>query len=86
MDVEESVLCIKQDREGVQYPVTGLQEGGKLSKLVALTFAPGKIRLTPAQSDEAKERLIEILSCLARLCGETAILMETLSATPRPSD
>ena len=87
MAVEERVLSIKRDREEVQLPVMGLQEeGGKLSKLLATTFASGRFRLTPAQSDEAKDRLVEILSCLTRISGETAILMETLAATQRLAD
>jgi len=59
----------------------GLQEaGGKLSKLLALTFVAGKFHLTPVQSDEVKDRLVELLGCLARICGETAILMESVAA------
>lgn len=87
MAVEERVLCIKRDRDGVQLPVMGLQEeGGKLSKLLATTFASGRFCLTPAHGEEAKDRLVEILSCLTRICGETAILMETLAATQHPAD
>lgn len=87
MAVEQRELCIKQDCDRAQLPVMGLQEeGGKLSKLVSTTFASGKFRLTAAQSDEAKDRLVDILSCLARICGETAVLMETLTTTRRLSD
>lgn len=63
----------------MQLPVLGLQEaGGKLSNLLTATFASGNFHLAPASSEEAKDRLMEMLSCLARICGETAVLAETL--------
>lgn len=79
MAAEETALCVKRDGDRVQVPVRGLQEEGrKLSKLASSTFASGRFRLTPAQSNEAKDQLAEILWCLARLCGEMAALMDTV--------
>lgn len=87
MGAEERALCIKADLDRVQLPVMGLQEeAGKLSKLLATTLAAGKFRLTPTKSDEAKDRLVEILSCLTRICGESAVLMESLTATQHLPD
>ena len=80
MGAEESI-AVRNDRDAVQFPVMGLQEaGGNLSKLLSLTFAAGKFRLSPAQCDEVRDRLVDLLGCLARICGETATLAETLAA------
>ena len=82
---DERALRINRDRDWVQLPVMGLQEaGGNLSKLLASTFAAGKFRLSPSATDEVKDRLVDILGCLARICGETALLMETVTARTAP--
>ena len=75
----EVSLALGNEQAPVQLPVLGLQEaGGRLSKLLTTTFASGNFHLAPATSDEARDRLVDMLSCLARICGETAILAQRL--------
>jgi hypothetical protein len=77
----EVAVALRNEQDPVQLPVLGLQEaGGKLSKLLTDTFASGNFHVAPATTDEAKDRLVDIFSCLARICGETAVLMERLAA------
>ena len=74
-------VALRNDRDSVALPVLGLQEdAGKLGKLLSVAFASGKFRLTPAQSDEAKDRMADILWCLARLCGEAGISLDDFAA------
>jgi len=74
-------VSLRNDRGRIHLPVLGLQEeAGKIGSLLTAAFASGKFRLTPAQSKEVKDRLADILWCVARLCGETGIAIQELAA------
>ena len=70
-------IALRNDRDRIELPVLGLQEAaGRLGKLLSVSFASGKLHLTPAQTSEVKDRMADALWCVARLCGETGISME----------
>ena len=74
-------IALRNDRDRIELPVLGLQEEtDRLRKLLSGAFASGKFHLTPAQSSEAKDRLADILWCLARLCVEAGVSMENVAA------
>jgi len=51
-------LSLRNDRDRIQLPVSGLQEeAGKIGSLLAEAFATGKFSVTQEQSKEVKERL-----------------------------
>ena len=80
MAAEDTTLCLKGDQDRVRLPVTVLRdEARRLIKLVAETSVPGRFRLTPAQSNEARDRLVDILACLESICDEMASLMESVT-------
>jgi len=61
--------------------VLGLQEtADQPGKLQSAAFASGKFRHAPAQSDEAQERMADVLWWLARLCKEAGISLGDLAA------
>ena len=73
-------IALRNDRDRIELPVLGLQEAaGRFDKLLSVTFASGKLHLTPAQSSEVKDRMADALWCVARLCGETGISMENVA-------
>jgi hypothetical protein len=70
-------ISLRNDRDRIELPILGLQEeAGKLGKLLSVAFASGKFHLSAAQSREVKDRLADILWCVARLCDETGTSME----------
>jgi hypothetical protein len=73
-------ISLRNDRDRIELPILGLQEEtGKLSKLLSVAFASGKLHLNPAQSGEVKDRLADVLWCIARLCDETGISMDNIA-------
>lgn len=73
-------IALRNNRDRIELPVLGLQEeAGKIGSVLTVAFASGRFRLTPDQSKEVKDRLADILWCVARLCGETGIAMQELA-------
>jgi hypothetical protein len=73
-------ISLRNDRERIELPILGLrEETGKLDKLLSAGFASGKFHLTPAQSSEVKDRLADVLWCIARLCEESGLSMENVA-------
>jgi hypothetical protein len=74
-------IALRNDRDRIDLPVLGLQEeAGKLGKLLSAAFVSSKFHLPPAQSSEVKARMADALWCIARLCSETGISMESVAA------
>jgi hypothetical protein len=74
-------LSLRNNRDRMDLPVRGLQEdAGKIGSLLATAFASGKLGLTQEQSREVKDRLSDILWCVASLCNETGINMQEVAA------
>ena len=77
----EVPVALRNNRDRIELPVLGLQEGaGKVGSVLKVAFESGRFRLTPEQSSEVKDRLADILWCVARLCDETGISMENVAA------
>jgi hypothetical protein len=73
-------LSLRNDRDCVSLPVLGLQqEARKIGSLLTTAFASGKLVLMPKQTQDLKDRLSDMLWCLARLCGETGITMQDVA-------
>ena len=73
-------LSLRNNRDRILLPVSGLQqEAGKIGSLLTAASASGKIRLTPEQIGELKERLSDVLWCVAVICGETGIAMQDVA-------
>ena len=67
-------LSLRNDRDRIQLPVSGLQEeAGKIGSLLTKAFAAGKFSLTQEQHKEVKDRLSDILWFVALLCKETRL-------------
>jgi hypothetical protein len=74
-------VALKNNRDRIDLPVVGLQqEAGRLGSLLSAAFASGKFHLTVEQSNDAKDRMADILWCIARLCEETGIPMQDVAA------
>lgn len=74
-------VSLRNNRDRVELPLLGLQEeAGKLRSLFARSLASGKLTLTHEQIGEVKDRLGNVLWCVALLCGETGISMQDLAA------
>ena len=73
-------LSLRNKRDRINLPVMGLQEeAGKIGSLLATAAASEKFCLTQEQSNELKDRLSDILWCVALLCGGTGIAMQDLA-------
>jgi len=73
-------IALRNNRDRIELPVLELQEeAGKIGSVLAVAFASGRFRMTPEQSKEVKDRLADVLWCVARLCGETGIAMQELA-------
>ncbi len=74
-------LSLRNNRDRIDFPVRGLQqEAGKVGSLLASAFASGRLELTREQTGELKDRLSDMLWCIALLCGETGVPMRELAA------
>lgn len=74
-------LSLRNNRDRVDLPVLGLQEdAGRIGLLLSTAFASGKLVLLPKQREELKDKLSDILWCVALLCSETGIAMKDLAA------
>ncbi len=77
----QTPLSLRNNRDRIDLPVRGLQqEAGKVGSLLASAFACGRLVLTPEQVGELKDRLSEMLWCIALLCRETGVPMQELAA------
>lgn len=77
----QTPISLRNDRDRIQLPVLGLQEAaGKLGSVLAAAFADAQFRLSQEQSGEVKDRLADVLWCVACLCNETRIPMQDLAA------
>src|ERR1039457_5581279 len=74
-------IALRNDRDRIELPVLGLQEAaGRFGKLLSVTFASGKLHLTPAQKGgREKARWPAVFGAAPRLCGETGISMENVA-------
>jgi len=71
---------LRNNRDRVDLPLVGLQgEAGKLGSLFAKAFASGKFTPTQEQTTEIKDRLGDVLWCVAILCAEAGISMQDLA-------
>jgi len=74
-------LSLRNNRDRIQLPVLGLQEeAGKLGSLLMTALASGKLNLTQEQTGEVKDRLADVLWCVAFLCNETGITLQDVAA------
>ncbi len=74
-------LSLRNDRDRIQLPVSGLQEeAGKIGSLLTEAFASGKFSLTQEQAKEVKDRLSDILWFVALPCKETGIATQDVAA------
>lgn len=65
----------------IDAPVSELQQDAlKLGLLLETAFQSGKFQPTSNQSKEVKDRLANILWCIASLCDETGVSMESVAA------
>jgi NTP pyrophosphatase (non-canonical NTP hydrolase) len=77
----QAPLSLRNTRDRIELPVLGLQEeAGKIGSLLAQAFASGKFSLTQEQTGEVKDRLADVLWCVAFLCNETGFSMQDLAA------
>ena len=73
-------LSLRNNRDRIDLPVMGLQESaGKIGSMLTKVTATGTLSLTPDQGGELKDRLSDILWCVARLCRETGIPMDDVA-------
>ena len=73
-------LSLRNNRNRINLPVTGLQEeAGKIGSLLTRGAASGRLNLTPEQRRELQNRLSDILWYLALLCGEAGIPLQDLA-------
>jgi len=76
----EVPVALRNNRDRIELPVLGLQEGaGKVGSVLKVVFESGRFHLTAEQSNEVKDRLADVLWCIARLCSETGISMQELA-------
>jgi NTP pyrophosphatase (non-canonical NTP hydrolase) len=74
-------LSLRNDRDRITLPVTGLQEeAGRIGSLLASASASGKFKLTEEQRREVQDKLSDVLWYVALLCSETGIPMHDLAA------
>jgi hypothetical protein len=77
----QTPLALRNDRDRIELPVLGLQEAaGKIGSLMTALFASGPFNPPQAQIGEVKDRLAEVLWCVACLCNETKIPIQDLAA------
>jgi NTP pyrophosphatase (non-canonical NTP hydrolase) len=73
-------LSSRNNRERIELPVLGLQqEAGKLGLLLTAALASGRFSLTPEQRRELKDRLADVLWCVAFLCNESGIALQDVA-------
>ena len=81
MSKERMSSALNNGRERIELPVTELQQDAvKLGLLMQTAFQSGEFQLQPQQSAEVKDRLANILWCIASLCNETGVSMESVAA------
>jgi hypothetical protein len=73
-------LSLRNDRDRINLPVLGLQtDAGKVGFLLASAFGSGKLRLTPDQTGELRDRLSDMLWYIALICGETGMALQDVA-------
>lgn len=73
-------LSLRNNRDRLELPVTGLQEeAGRIGRLLATASASGRLDLTAEQRRELQDRLGDSLWYLALLCGETGVAMQDVA-------
>ena len=73
-------LSLRNNRDRINLPILRLQEeAGKIGSLLAKAAAFEKLSLTQAQKSAVRDRLADVLWCVALFCGETGIAMPDLA-------
>jgi len=73
-------LSLRNNLDRINLPILALQqESGRISLLFGNAVSSGRLDLTSAQRSELRERLSEILWCVALLGGEAGIPMQEVA-------
>ena len=73
-------LSLRNDRDRINLPVTGLQqEAGKIGSLLMTASGSGTFSLTPEKRREILDRMADLLWYVALLCNESGITMQDVA-------
>jgi hypothetical protein len=73
-------LALRNNRTRIDLPILGLQEGaGKIGSLFTAASSLGKFSPTQEQRVELRDGLSDLLWCIALICDESEIRMQTIA-------
>lgn len=76
----QTPVSLRNNRDRLLLPVTGLQqEAGKVGALFGGVLEAGGAPLSAAQQDEFRDRMADLLWCMARLCEETGVSLASIA-------